>query len=445
MKNWLQSVASAWRPHREPVMEGSATSTASRQEPVVYGATASTASPQELVNLMGFGAGNGGAPISEASAMRVSAVYAGVALLGGAVSTLPMPVFERSSTGAGQVDHPYYWLLNESPNPDITAAVFWEFLVSSRLFRGDCFAEILRPSFRSSEIKGFLPHHPDRVQPFRDTDKRLWYRITPEFGAQYILNPADMIHVPSLGFDGLRSPSPITFAARHAVETALSASEYNARFFTNGARPDFAITSAKTLSVEQAEMIRATWTDQHGGVARSHMPAVLMGGIDVKQLSLSASDSLILDTSLFQIEEIARILGVPPHMIGKTDKNTSFGSGVEQMGRGFVKFTLKRDLVKFEQEFNRKMWPARQQLFVRFDLADIERGDLKSENEALRIALGRAGEPGWMTQNEVRRAKNLPPLPGGDELLEVTVAAVAVPAKPPTETEADDETPATAE
>lgn len=430
MKNWLQSVASAWRPQREPAVQG---------------ATASTASPQELINLLGVGGSVGAIPVSEASAMRVSAVYAGVALLGGAVSTLPMPVLARSSNGAQTVDHPYYWLLNESPNPDITAAVFWEYLVSSRLFRGDCFAEILRPSFRSFEIKGFKPHHPDRVQPFRDGDKRLWYRITPESGPQYILNPADMIHVPSLGFDGLRSPSPITFAARHAVETALSASEYNARFFTNGARPDFALTSAKTLSPEQAEMIRATWTDNHGGVARSHLPAVLMGGIDVKQLSLSASDSLILDTSLFQIEEIARILGVPPHMIGKTDKNTSFGSGVEQMGRGFVKFTLKRDLVKFEQEFNRKMWPVRQDLFVRFDLADIERGDLKSENEALRIALGRAGEPGWMTQNEVRRAKNLAPLPGGDELLEVAVAAVAVPAKPPTETKVDDETPATAE
>jgi HK97 family phage portal protein len=432
MKNWLQSVFSGRAPAGAPVVQNATTQ------------TASTANPQELVNLL-TGGGSAGVHISEASAMRVSAVYAGVALLGGAVSTLPMPVFQRSTTGtpAGQVEHPYYWLLNEQPNEDITAAVFWEYLVSSRLFRGDCFAEIQRPSFRSAAVKGFLPHHPDRVQPFRDTDRRLWYRITPEFGPQYTLNPADMIHVPSLGFDGLRSPSPITYAARHAVETALSATEYSARFFTNGARPDFAIMSEKTISKEQAEIIRATWTDQHGGVTRSHMPAVLTGGLDVKQLSLSASDSLILETSLFQIEEIARILGVPPHMIGKTDKNTSFGSGVEQMGRGFVKFTLKRDLVKFEQEFNRKLWPQRQELFVRFDLADIERGDLKSENEALRIALGRAGEPGWMTQNEVRRVKNLPPKDGGDELLEVTAATA--PAPNPTETEPDEKSPATAE
>ena len=418
MKNWLQSVFGGGASSAAPVVQAAAAT------------TASTANPQELVNLL-TGGGSGGPLVSESTAMRVSAVYAGVALLGGAVSTLPMPVFQRSTSGvpAGKVDHPYYWLLNEQPNQDITAAVFWEYLVSSRLFRGDCFAEILRPSFRSSAVKGFQPHHPDRVQPFRDNERRLWYRITPEFGPQYTLNPADMIHVPSLGFDGLRSPSPITFAARHAVETALSADEYSARFFTNGARPDFAITAEKNITKEQAEIIRATWTDQHGGVSRSHMPAVLTGGLDVKQLSLSASDSAILETSLFQIEQIARILGIPPYMIGHTDKSTSFGSGVEQMGRGFVKFTLKRDLVKFEQEFNRKLWPERQELFVRFDLADIERGDLKSENEALRIALGRAGEPGWMTQNEVRREKNMPPLPGGDELLEITAST---PATPPT-------------
>lgn len=377
---------------------------------------------QELSNLIGGGA-VGGPSVSEATAMRVSAVYACVALISGAISTLPMPVYARSPDGREVVDHPYFWLLNESPNDDLSAAVFWEYLVTSRLFYGDCFAEILRPSFRSSSISGFLPHHPNRVEPFRDTAGRLFYRVTPLVGAQYTLNPADMIHVPSLGFDGLRSPSPITYAARQAVGTALSADEYNARFFVNGARPDFALKAKNGINPEQAAIIRATWGEAHSGVMKSHLPAVLTNGMEIQQLSLSAVDSQILATSMFQVEQIARVLGVPPHMIGHTDKSTSWGAGVENMGRGFVKFTLKRDLVKFEQEFNRKLWPMRERLFVKFDLADIERGDLKSENEALRIALGRAGEPGWMTQNEVRKAKMLPPKDNGDELLEVTAPA----------------------
>jgi HK97 family phage portal protein len=370
--------------------------------------------------------------------MRVSAVYACVALIGGAISTLPMQVYKRTKEGRESVDHDYWWLLNEQPNPEISAAVFWEYLVSSRLFYGDCFAEIKRPSFGSSRATSIIPHHPLRVNPFRNTDGRLFYRVTPLAGPDYVLDPADMIHVPSLGFDGLRSPSPITYAARQAVGTSLAANEYNARFFSNGARPDFALKAPGSLSQDQAQMIRATWGERHAGVANSHLPAVLTGGMEIQQLSLSAQDSQILATSQFQIEEIARVLGVPPHLIGHTDKTTSWGSGVENMGRGFVKFTLKRDLVKFEQEFNRKLWPSRERYFVEFDLADIERGDLKSENEAFRIALGRAGEPGWLTQNEVRKAKLLPPKTGGDELLEVVPPSdpAAAPAtdNPPSDT-----------
>lgn len=371
----------------------------------------------ELANLLMDG-GIAGPPISEAHAMRVSAVYACVALVAGAISTLPMLVYERTSDGRKQNDdHPYYWLLNESPNADMTAAVFWEYLVASRMFHGDCFAEIVRTSFRSAEVKGFTAHHPLRVEPFRlNGTGQVYYRVTDIDGAVRIVNQADMIHVPSLGFDGLRSPSPITYAARRAVGTASAAADYGERFFTNGARPDFAIKVQKNLSKEQADVLRATWMQRHGGVVNSHMPAVLTGGMEVERLSLSAADSKILETSMFQIEEIARVLGVPPHMIGKTDKATSWGNGIENLGRGFVKFTLARDLVKFKQEFNRKLWPVRQRYYVNWDPSDIERGDLKTENEAFRIALGRAGEPGWMTQNEVRHLKNMPPVEGGGRL-----------------------------
>jgi HK97 family phage portal protein len=365
---------------------------------------------QELANII-TGGGNmaAGTVVTESTAMRVSAVYAGVALLAGAISTLPLHVYQRTSDGRERADHDYWWLLNEQPNPDMSAAVFWEYLVASRLFRGDCFAEILRSSFRSSVAVGFLPHHPDRVTPFRDVNGRLFYRVQPEFGPAYVLHPSDMIHVPSLGFDGLRSPSPITYAARQSVGTSLAATEYNARFFSNGARPDFALVAPAKLNEEQARIVRATWGERHSGVMNSHLPAVLTGGMDIKQLSLSAQDSQILATSQFQIEEIARILGVPPFMIGHTDKTTSWGSGVENMGRGFVKFTLLRDLVKFAQEFNRKLWPLRERYFVEHDVSAMERGDIKTENEALRVALGRAGEPGWMTQDEVRKVKNLAP------------------------------------
>jgi HK97 family phage portal protein len=379
--------------------------------------------PQELANLLSSGmTGSGGPAVNETTAMRVSAVYACVSLIAGAIATLPLQVFQRTADGRGElVEHDYWWLLNERPNDAMSAAVFWECMVVANLFKGDAFAHILRPSMRSQRVNGLVAYHPDRVNPFLH-DGRVLYRMQPVVGPQFVLDSADVLHIPSLGFDGLRSPSPITYAARQAVSTALAAGEYNGRFFSNGARPDFALKTAGKLDVEAAKVLRATWMERHGGTGNSHLPAILTGGMEIEQLSLSAEDSQVLNTSLFQIEEIARVLGVPPFMIGHTDKATSFGTGVENMGRGFNRFTLSRHLVKYKQELNFKLWPTKSDYFVKHDVTELESGDIKSENESLRITLGRAGEPGWMTQNEVRHIKNLPPLPDGNDLFKGTKA-----------------------
>lgn len=377
----------------------------------------------EFASFIHSGTTQAGPVVNEQSAMTVSAVYACVALIAGAIATLPLPIYQRTAEGRDKADHDYWWLLNESPSADMTAATFWEYLITANLFYGDGFAELVRPSLSSQRIIGFKAHHPKRVTPFRESGSgRLLYRIQANQSndATYVLDAADMLHLPGLGFDGLRSCSPILHAARQAIGTALAASDYSGSFFSNGAKPDFALKIPGKLAKDQADILRASWLNTHGGASKSHMPAILSGGMEIEQLTMSNEDSQLLATRSFQIEEIARIFGVPPHMIGQTDKVTSWGSGVENMGRGFVKFTLQRHLVKIEQELNRKLWPTREKYFVEFNVAGLERGDLKSENEALRVALGRAGEPGWMTQNEVRRIKNMPPVAGGDTLLNAT-------------------------
>ena len=383
-------------------------------------ATRSNLTVEELSNLITSGSASYAGPsVTPETAMRVSAVYACVALISGAISTLPLPVYQRTATSRERVDHPYFWLLNEQPDPEYSAAVFWEYMVSSRLFHGDCFAEIMRPSYRSGRVSGFKAHHPLRVTPFRDSEGGVMYRVTPITGPQYVLAPADMIHVPSLGFDGLTSPSPITYAAKQAIGTSLATGEHNARFFSNGARPDFALKTAANMSEDQAKMLRNTWATRHQGTANSHMPAILTGGLEVEKLSFTAADTQILETASWNLDEICRVLGVPPFMVGSTEKTSSFGSGVANMGQGFVKFTLLRDLKKFEQEINRKCWPVREKYFVEFDVSGMERADLRTESESLRIAIGGPGTGhGWMTPNEVRRQRLLPPIEGGDVLFD---------------------------
>lgn len=359
----------------------------------------------ELANLLGAAHRSAsGVSVTREAAMRVSVVYAAVALVAGAAASLPIGIYDRKSRE--KVDHDYWYMLNESANDTWTAFAFWEYITSSKLLEGDGFAELVRSSVRSSKVIALKPHHPLNVTPFRKGD-RVLYRVTPvDGGHQYTVDSADMLQFPSLGFDGLRSPSPITHAGREAIGSAIAAQDYSSRFFAGGANIDYALKAPGRLNDKQLQELKISLLAraQNGGRG----PLILSGGLEPAQLSINSKDAEILATRLFSVEEISRILGVPPHMIGHTDKQTSFGTGIEQQGIGFVRYTLQRHLTPIKQELNRKLWPVREALFLEHMVEALERADLKTRYEAYRIAMGRAGEMPWMDATEVRRRENLP-------------------------------------
>lgn len=360
-----------------------------------------------------------GTAVNERTAMMVSTVYACVSLIGGAIASLPLPIFKRVADGRERADHPVWWLLNEQPHPDMSAAAFWEYLVTANLLYGDAFAEIVRPSPSTNAVKWLRPLHPRNVTvDCLENDNGLVYTVTDPDGAEpprKILG-ADMLHIPGVGFNGKRSLSPIRNAGRNAVGIALAADQWSAGFFENGARPDFALSTDAKLSTEQIDSLRTQWAERHSGALNRGKPVVMQGGLKVQPLTVPAEDAQLIETRRMQVEDIARIYGVPPHMIGHTTSSTSWGTGIEQQAIGFVRFTLQRHLVRIEQEINRKFWPRSTAFFAEFNVSGLERGDYKARNEGYRVALGRAGEPGWMTVNEVRRMENLPPIEGGDDL-----------------------------
>ncbi|MGJ8619603.1 MAG: phage portal protein [Methylophilaceae bacterium] len=377
-------------------------------------------SPEQLYEtLMGTGGGSyTGQAVNEETAMRVSAVYGCVSLISGVISSLPMTVYERTSSGRLAVpNHDYWWLLNEQANKDITASVMMTWLVSSMDFQGDAFVEILRPSRYSNKVSGLEPHHPLRVTPFREQkSKRLFYRVTPADGSeQYILDSSDMIHVPTLGFNGIRSVSPISWAARQNIGIALAAEEYSAKFFKNGATNQIALKTDKKLDKEQTELLRSSYLAKYAGNSNYHMPIILSGGLQLETISINPEDAALITTRQFTVEEICRVFRVPPHMVGHTSNTTSWGTGIEQLSLGFVKYTLRPVLTAIQQELNRKLWPYDPKYFVKFDTSEAERGDLKSQFEAFRIALGRAGERPFMDQNDVRNFINLPEWSDGND------------------------------
>lgn len=378
------------------------------------------------------GAGNlssAGPAVTERTAMSISAVYACVGLIGGALSSLPLTIYRRAEGANERADHEVWWLFNEQPCAAMSAAVMWEFLAWSLLLHGDAIAIIRRFAPMNPRIIAIEPVHPLDVTVVRH-EGRLIYTIIVD-GVAQVFDQDDILHIPGLGFNGTRGLSPLRHAARQSMGTALAADEYSARFFSNGARPDYVVSVPGKMDPTAANLFRESWMARYAGVGNSHVPAILSGGGDVKALGLSPEDAQLIQTRQYNASDIARFYGVPPHMVGIVDKTSSWGTGIEQQSIGFVKYTLSRHLVKFEQEINRKVFRRSPVFFAEFVTAGLERGDYKTRNEGYRIALGRAGEPGWMTVNEVRRLDNLPPLADGDKLnIAASPASTSSPAEP---------------
>ncbi len=366
----------------------------------------------------------GGPVLSEREALTVSAIYACVNLIAGAISGLPLNQYIRTSDAPQRVENSLDDVFNLEMTPRWGAPSGWEFITQNLLLPGDGFARILRGP--GGIVTGLEPLAYLRVVPYLIPDaSRLIYTVMPDpnamppHGGMQVIDQDDMLHFPGFGFDGRRGLSPLRYALRVAGSVAKATQEYSADFFRNQARPDFYYKTDQDLQGEALDRFRSDIEAVHGSNGgRQHIPGILTNGLDIKSVQLPFEDIQMLATRQFQVEEIARIYGVPPFMIGHNEKTTSWGSGVEAMGIGFVKYALRQHLTKIEAEIARKIYRNRSR-FVEFDTHMLERADMKTRFEAFRVGIGRAGETGFMTPNEVRAMLRMPPIDGG--------AALAVP------------------
>lgn len=367
----------------------------------------SSLTTSELANLLGAASrASSGAPVTAETGMRVSAAYGCMSLVAGAIASLPLGMYERKGNDRDSADHEYWWMLNEKASDGWTAFDAWQAIILSKLQHGDGIGELIRPSMYSNRVIGWKPLARHTVNPFRD-GKEVYYRVSPIDGPSYVLHREDVIHLTSLGFDGLTSPSPLTYAALEAIGIALSAQEHAGQFFSGGANFDYALTAEKKMDDKQLLQLKASLIAraQNGGRG----PLILTGGLAPAQLSVNSKDAEILATRLFTVEEICRIFGVPPSMVGHGSAASNFGTGIAQQGMGFTRYTLQRHLEPIKQELNSKLWPVRQRYFVEHITAALERTDLAGRYTAYRTALGRAGEQPFMSVDEIRRLENMPP------------------------------------
>lgn len=366
-----------------------------------------------------FGGSSSGKAVNERSAMQMTAVYACVRVLSESIAGLPLHLFRYNREGNGKVrefQHPLAGLLHDAPNPEMTSFVFRETLMTHLLLWGNAFAQIIRNG--RGQVVALYPLMPDRMEVCRDGDGEIYYLYTKAtdenpkikgYGTVR-LRKENVMHIPGLGFDGLVGYSPIAMA-KNAIGMAIACEEFGAKFFANGASPSGVLEHPGTI--KDPQRVREAWQSQFGGSSNAGKVAVLEEGMKYSPIGISPDQAQFLETRKFQIDEIARIFRVPPHMIGDLEKSTF--SNIEQQSLEFVKYTLGPWVSRWEQAMSQALLTPeeRTRYEIHFNVDGLLRGDYESRMNG--YAVGR--QNGWLSANDIRELENMNRIPeeeGGD-------------------------------
>lgn len=361
-----------------------------------------------------LGGSTSGKAVTERSAMQMTAVYSCVRILAEAIAGLPLHLYTYKDDGGKEkaIGHPLYLLLHDEPNPEMSSFVFREALMTHLLLWGNAYAQIIRNG--KGEVVALYPLMPNRMTVDRDSSGQLFYSYqmnntdapTMKTGT-VILKPSDVLHIPGLGFDGLVGYSPIAMA-KNAIGLAIATEEYGAKFFANGATPGGLLEYPGT--VKDPDRVRESWNKGFSGSQNAGKVAILEEGMKYTPISIAPEQAQFLETRKFQINEIARIFRVPPHMVGDLEKS-SF-SNIEQQSLEFVKYTLDPWVVRWEQSLSRALFTQeeKKRYFFKFNVEGLLRGDYQSRMNGYATAR----QNGWMSANDIRELENLDRIPAED-------------------------------
>lgn len=376
-----------------------------------------------LVDLFSGPKTHAGVYVSEGNAHKVIAVYRAWSLLAGTIGSLPLQAFSGEAPGGER------WRGNESAvlafpggRDEVTgtaipgsvpAMVFYETLMVHLLTWGNAYI-VKIPNVARTRVVALDLLLPNVVEPrwaerrTADNPSRKEFVVYDD-GVPEVATPRDVIHIRALGSSLLQGISPIG-AARQALGLAVAAEEYGARLFGSGSLMAGILQTEQRLDETNAEALKTRWREKLTGLAHAHDVAVLDSGAKWQPIGIPPEDSQFIESRKFQVTEIARLYGVPPHLLGDVEKSTSWGTGIEQQSLGFNIYTLRPWLTRVEQALSNELLPRG--VNCRFNVSELLRGDIQSELNAHRTAI----ESGQETPNEARAARGLAPLPGGDQL-----------------------------
>ena len=349
-----------------------------------------------------------GTTVTPNSAMRVAAVYACVRIISGAVATLPLHIKRRvdERTRQDASDTPIWTVLRRRPNRWQTPSQFRRMLQAHLLLRGNAYAMIVRSRGNVQEL---IPLHPDRVEVKQTDDLTLEYTYKRQDGRRIQLAQTEVFHLVGLTLDGVHGVSAISYA-RETIGLSLAMEDHGASTFRNGARVSGVLKHPNKLGPEAVAHLKAGLEEFRSGGEQEGKNLILEEGMDYARIAMTAEDAQWLEARKFSRTDIAMFFGVPPHMIGDTEKSTSWGTGIEQQSIGFVAYTLEDHLTMWEEAINRDLIGADDNLYARFNRAALVKGDIKARWDAYVKGL----QWGVYSPNEIRALEDQNPRDGGD-------------------------------
>ena len=345
-----------------------------------------------------------GVRIDPESALRATVVLACVRVLSASVAGLPLHLYRRLAGGGKELarDVPLYRVLHTTPNDWQTSYEWRETLMLHLLLHGNAYCE----TRGAGESRQLIPLHPSRMKVDRLENGRLRYTYREDRGSSTVYSQDAIMHLRWLSDDGVNGMVPVEIAG-DAIGLARALEIHGAAFFGNGARPGLVLTTDQMLSPEAAENTRNQWERAHRGPDRSHRVAVLQGGLKIDTYGGNNQESQFLESRRFAVEEVCRIYGVPPHLVG--DLSRSSFSNIEQQSLDYVQNGLMPWLRRFESAITRDLLTD-DDIFAEFDV----RGALRADAAGRSAFYNTMASLGVFSVNEIRGFENLNPVDGGD-------------------------------
>lgn len=349
-----------------------------------------------------------GVDVNLRSVLGLSAAWACVNLLSGTIASLPIMVYRTDANGIRQEarDHPLYRILRSSPNADQTAMDFWEGGVVRLELVGDMIAEIDRSGNR---IIALSPINNPTVT--RQSDGSIRYRWT-QYGVSRDEPQENVFHVRGFGGDPLGGMSTLSYG-RQIFGLAAAENLTAQRTFANGLKPSGVVTFDKFLTPEQRGPIQKDIETKYAGAMNAGRPMVLEGGSTWSAISITPEDAQMLQSRAFSIEEVCRLFGVPPFMIGHNEKSSGYPASLEQQMILFSTMALRKRLRRIEQAIEKQLLTPLDRaggVSVEFNMEGLLRGDSVARAQFYEIM----SRIGVFTINTIAAKENLPPVPGGD-------------------------------